>query len=290
MTQAAAKTGLIPTVLVAIEQNYPKNERIISDHLAYSILPFGIRVFVWFMQFSVMRNWMVQAIEKRSSGVWAGLLCRKRYIDEKLFDLDHDIEAIVNLGAGFDTRIYRMPATSQIPVWEVDQNENISQKHSCFEKQFGQIPSHIQLLSIDFDKEDLSSVLSSNGYSSDQKTFFIWEAVSQFLTGSGIQATLTFLSKAAQGSRLVFTYILRDFLDGENLYGQEKSYEQFVEKGIWLFGLHPKEVSRFLESYGWRVLEHHSYDTLAEKYVVPTGRKLAVLPIERMVLAEKFLA
>lgn len=30
MNQAAAKTGLGPTVLVAIEQNFPENERIVS--------------------------------------------------------------------------------------------------------------------------------------------------------------------------------------------------------------------------------------------------------------------
>ena len=287
MTHEAAKTGLGPTLIVAIEQNYPENKRIVSDHLASSMLPFGMRIFIWFMQFSVIRDWMVKTIEKKSPGIWAGLLCRKRYIDEKLFNLDHDIDTIVNLGAGFDTRVYRMPATSQIPVWEVDQNENIAQKHSHLEKQFGQIPSHIQLVPIDFDRDDISSVLSSSGYSSVQKTFFIWEAVSQFLTEIGIQTTFNFLSKATQGSRLVFTYILRDFLDGDNLYGQEKSYEQFVEKGIWIFGLHPKDVSRFLESYGWRILEHHSYDELAEKYVEPTGRKLPALPIERMVLAEK---
>jgi len=287
MTHEAAKTVLGPTLIVAIEQNYPEKKRIISDHLVSSMLPFGMRIVLWFMQFSVIRDWMVITIEKKAPGIWAGLLCRKRYIDEKLFNLDHDIDTIVNLGAGFDTRVYRMPATSQIPVWEVDQNDNIAQKQSRLEKQFGQIPSHIQLVSIDFDKDDISSVLSSHEYSSDKKTFFIWEAVSQFLTGRGIQTTFNFLSKAAQGSHLVFTYILRVFLDGDNLYGQEKSYEHFVEKEIWLFGLHPKEVPRFLESYGWKVLEHHSYDKLAEKYVEPTGRKLPALPIERMVLAEK---
>jgi len=46
MAQAAAKTGVGPTALVAIEQYYPKEERIIEDNLAYRILPFSVRVFV----------------------------------------------------------------------------------------------------------------------------------------------------------------------------------------------------------------------------------------------------
>ena len=149
------------------------------------------------------------------------------------------------------------------------------------------MPTHIQLVSIDFDTDDLNLLLSANGYSSDKQTFFIWEAVSQFLTETGIQTTLNFLSKAPQGSRLVFTYILKEFLTGDALYGQEKTYQQAVEKGFWLFGLHPDEVSSFLGSNGWEVSEHLGYDELADRYLEPTGRNLSVLPIERIVLAVK---
>ena len=101
MTQAAAKTGLGPTLLAAIEQNYPASRRIIRDDLASSMLPFGLRALVWLTQIPALRDWMVRSIEKKSPGIWGGLLCRKRYIDEKLFDRDGQFEAIVNLGAGF---------------------------------------------------------------------------------------------------------------------------------------------------------------------------------------------
>jgi len=287
MTHEAAKSVLGPPLIVAIEQNYPENKRIISDRLALSMLPFSMKAFVWFMRFSLLRNRLVKTIEKNALGVWGGILCRKRYIDEKLFKSDQGIEAIVNLGAGFDTRLYHMPISAPVPAWEIDLSDNIAQKEKNLVGLLGQIPNHIQLLPVDFDQDDLSSVLSTNGYSSEKLTFFIWEAVSQFLTKSGVQATLNFLSKAKQGSRLIFTYILKEFIIGDNLYGQEKSYKQFVEKGVWLSGLHPEDIPRFLEPYGWKVLEHLGYDELAEKYIEPTGRKLFALPIERMVLAEK---
>ena len=287
MTQAAAKTGLGPTLLAALEQNYPANRRIVSDDLASSMLPFGMRALVWFIQIPVLRDWMVRTIEKKSPGAWGGLLCRKRYIDDILFEPDHEIEAIVNLGTGFDTRVYRIPSAATIPVWELDQPENIAQKQNRLAAVLGQIPTHIRLLPVDFDRDDLGFVLSDNGYSLEKQTFFIWEAVSQFLTETGLQSTLKFLSEARQGSRLVFTYILKDFIDGENLFGQEKQYQQFVETGVWLSGMHPEEVSDFLEPYGWSILEHLDYDNLAEKYVEPTGRALSALPIERLVLAVK---
>jgi hypothetical protein len=46
MTKAAAKTGVSPTVLVAIEQYFPEKQRIIEDGLAYRMLPFGMKTFV----------------------------------------------------------------------------------------------------------------------------------------------------------------------------------------------------------------------------------------------------
>ena len=56
---------------------------------------------------------------------------------------------------------------------------------------------------------------------------------------------------------------------------------------IWLFGMDPEEVPDFLAEYGWRVLEHFGYEELAERYVKPTGRKLASIALERIVYAEK---
>ena len=287
MANVAAKTGLGPAIFVAIEQHYPENKRIISDHLASSMLPSGMRTFVWIMRVTLLRDRFVKTINKKSPGLWAGLLCRKRYIDEKLFELDGQIEAIVNLGAGFDTRVYRMPSSISTPTWEIDLAENIAQKKNRLIKVLGRIPHHIQLIATDFERDDWGSVLSTNGYSSNLQTFFIWEAVSQFLTNAGIQTTFDFLSKARKGSRLIFTYILKDFLMGDNYYGQEQTFQLAVEKGYWAFGLHPAEVSSFLKKYGWKIREHLDYEELAEKYVRPTGRNLSALPIERIVLAEK---
>lgn len=78
-------------------------------------------------------------------------MCRKRYIDEKLTDSKNQIEAVVNLGSGFDTRVYRLPTLSGVPVWEVDQHENIKAKQTQLCKVFGTIPSHIKLVAIELD-------------------------------------------------------------------------------------------------------------------------------------------
>lgn len=286
MAKEAAKTGAGPTALIAIEQYFPKKERIVEDELAYHILPTG-RAFLWLMHPKSLRDWMVRATDKDMPGLWSGMMCRKRYIDEKLLDSLNQIDAVLNLGAGFDTRVYRFPALTHIPVWELDQPQNIEPKQARLIKVFGKIPSHVKLVAIDFDHEDLGSVLEAHGYSTNKRTFFIWEAVTQYLTEKGIRTTFDFLAKAAPGSRLAFTYVLKDFLDGRAMYGWEKGYKKFVENRIWIFGMEPEAWPDFLKEYGWHVIEDIGYEEMAEKYVKPTGRVLASTPIERMVFAEK---
>jgi methyltransferase (TIGR00027 family) len=287
MAKEAAKTGSAPTTVVAVEQFFPTDQRILDDELAYRILPFGERAFAWLMRLAAMRNWMIRSLEKSAPGIYGGTLCRKRYIDEKLIESAGQIDAVVNLGAGFDTRAYRLPALARVPVWEVDQPENIASKRSRLRQVLGTIPDHVTLAPIDFDREELSAVLASLGYSPDKRTFFIWEAVTQYLTETGIKATFEFLAKATTSSRLAFTYVRKDFIAGQVLYGQKGLYKQYVAKRVWLFGMDPEGAADFLAAYGWRVVEHLGYDELAERYAKPTGRELASAPLERLVYAEK---
>lgn len=287
MAKAAAKTGAGPTALVAIEQYFPKEERIIEDELASKILPSG-RAFLRLTQFKPIRDWMIRTSEKATPGMWGCMICRKKYIDDKLTEARHQIEAVVNLGAGFDTRAYRLSALSDIPIWELDQLSTTQSKQARLSKIFGKVPSNVNLIAIDFDRQNPETVLKSNGYTLDKPTFFIWEAVSQYLTEEGIRATFDFLGKAASGSRIAFTYVIKEFLDGHAMFGWEKFYKKYVEEDkIWIFGMEKGAWPDFLKTYGWQVIEDIGYEEMTEKYVKPKGRSLASTPIERMVYAEK---
>jgi len=199
-----------------------------------------------------------------------------------------EVEAVVNLGAGYDTRAYRLPVLKGVPFFELDQSKTIEDKRSRLTKLFGQVPAHVTLVPMDFDREEAGTVLAANGWIAENRTFFIWEGVTQYLTESGVRSTFDFLAEASQGSRLVFTYIRKDFLNGENLQGLDFLRDKMVLKDrIWLFGMDPESVDGYLDSYGWRVLDHTGYEELAGLYVKPTGRELLSMPIERIVCAQK---
>ena len=289
MARKAAKTGPGPTLLVALEQHFPENKRIIQDDLAAAILPFSARFSLWLklqlMSVDKIAEWM----EKRMPGMWSGFMCRKRYIEEKAEEaVATKIGAVVNLGAGFDTRTFRLPALSKVPVWEIDQPDIIKAKRIRVKKIFGEIPARVVLVPIDFNRQKLQEVLSSFGYAGDMRTLFIWEAVTQYLPESSVRKTFDFLSKATAGSRLVFTYIRKDFLNGKEFYNHQYLYQNMVIKHqSWLFGLNPEDIEAFLADYDWRLLEHLGYEALAERYVNPTGRNLLSTQLERMVYAEK---
>jgi methyltransferase (TIGR00027 family) len=288
MSKGAASTGIGPTVLVAIEQFFPKNRRGIEDGLSYRILPFGMKSFVGLMRFECMRNWIIRASEKDIPGIWGGMICRKRYIDEKLVNSITLMGTVVNLGAGFDTRTYRLSALSDKLTFEIDQPEIIIKKKRRLLKLFGLIPSHLKLVPVDFGREDLGCALKPHGYSAEIKTFYIMEAVTQYLTENAIKAIFNFLAKAGSGSQLVLTYIRKDFLDGRVMYGWEKAYRKYVLKDkIWLFGMDPEAWPDFLGQYGWESVEDADYEKLSGRYVKPTGRELASTPVERLVHARK---
>ncbi len=288
-TEAALKTGDQPTLTVAIEQSFPKNKRIINDELA-PLLFNGLNGFwIKLSKLAFIRNGFVNLTEKLMKGGWSFFLIRKRYIDIKLIETieKQNIKSIVNLGAGFDTRLFRLPETQKINSWEVDQPENIKGKRRAIKRALGTFPSHVKQVTINFIEQDITSRLKENGYQTEEKTFFIWEAVSQYLDDSSVKKMFEFFSKAPTGSYLTFTYVLKDFIEGENLYGQKLLYKKTVKDNLWHSGFYPKEIASELKKYGWNLIEDLGYEELNNRYVKPTGRKLGVLELERVVFAEK---
>ena len=289
-TEGAAKTGNQPTLIVAIEQNFPQEERIINDTLAPKLYSGADRFWIQLTKISVFRNWIVGITEKFLPGGWSCFLVRKRYIDEHLLEAvgNREVEAVVNLGAGFDTRLYRFEALRNIPCWEVDQPINIAAKESVLKSALKTVPENVTLTGINFVEQEIGELLKQSGYQAGVKTFFVWEAVSQYLNDAAVKKIFDFFAQAPAGSQLVFTYIPRDFIDGTNLYNQEKFYKRVVLKDkIWQFGFDPTTLGELLGRIGWKLVKDLGYAELSDRYVKPTGRNLGVLQIERVVYAEK---
>jgi methyltransferase (TIGR00027 family) len=283
-----AQKAFGPMVLAAIEQNEPPGRRLVDDDLADLFLPASMRWLVAATRWGPARRLMVRASEFTGPGLWANMACRKRFIDDKLKEALDAIDAVVILGAGLDTRPYRLTRQVRIPVFEVDLPVNIARKAETVRRVLGGLPLSVRLVALNFERDDLLTSLAEHGYRTDYRAFFICEGVPQYLTEDGVRRTLEGLRAAAQGSRLVFTYVRRDFIDGSDRYGTRTLYRSTRQRHqLWQFGLEPDEVAEFIAEYGWRLVEQAGPDEFVQRYVEPTGRKLKASQLEWSAYAEK---
>jgi methyltransferase (TIGR00027 family) len=285
---AAAQTAFGPILLAAIEHNEPEQRRLVDDDLAESFLPRRHRLLVRLTRAGVLRRAVIAASDRSGPGLWASIACRKRFIDERLSDPLNDTDTVVVLGAGLDTRACRIARHSELPVFEVDQRVNIDRKAAVLHRVLGAAPTSVHLVPVDFEHDALIPALESHGYRSAHRTFFIWEGVTQYLTPEAVRSTLAQLSDAAPGSRLVFTYIRQDFIDGANIYGADRVYRRFRQRRqVWKSGLVPEQVGDLLADYGWRLVEQAGPSYFRDIYIRPTGRDVVASPVEWTVLAER---
>jgi methyltransferase (TIGR00027 family) len=284
----AAQTAFGPMVLAAVEQHEPPGRRLVDDDLAAQFLPTPTQWLVAATRLAPLRHLLIAAMDRDGPGLWANLTCRKRYITDKLVEARDDIDALVVLGAGLDTLAYRLARESDIPIFEVDQPINVDRKAAAVRRVLGEQPSSVQLVSVDFERDDLLTALVERGYRTDYRSLFVWEGVTQYLTAEAVGATLEGLRQVVSGSRLVFTYVRRDFIDGINLYGAKPVYRRFRQRQqLWHFGLQPEEVASFLDRYGWRLVEQAGPDQIVQRYVEPTGRNLSASQVEWSAYAQR---
>ncbi len=284
----AAQTAFGPMLQVAVEQYEPRERRLVDDDLAASMLPAGQRAVVRAMRWPPLRRLTISAGERAVPGAWTIIACRKRYIDDKLVDALADVEAVVNLGAGLDTRGIRLARRSDIPVFEVDQAVNIERKRAAVQRAIGAVPASVRLIPLDFEHDELFGTLAEHGYSTAARTFFIWEGVTQYLNEPAVHATLAALQAAAAGSRLAFTYVRRDFIDGTDMYGAEVLFRRFRQRQqVWKFGIDPDDIAGFVGQYGWQVVQQAGPEYYRQHYIRPTGRDLAASDLEWAAYCEK---
>jgi methyltransferase (TIGR00027 family) len=177
----AEQTAIGPMVIVAADQY--ETSPLVHDPLARKILPPGGRFAASLARLPPARRAFKAVTERRIRGGWAGFLSRKRYVDDQLVNaVAKGIDAVVILGAGYDTRAYRLPELAGIPVCEVDLPGNITRKAAAVRRCFGRVPPGVKLLAVDFETGNLADRLRQEGFQPGKRIFYVWEGVTPYLT------------------------------------------------------------------------------------------------------------
>ena len=196
--------------------------------------------------------------ERGLPGGYAGHTARTWHCDRTLeAALAGGAEQVVVLGAGYDTRAYRTrAATAGLPIFEVDLPATQKRKTDCLRKLYGELPSHVTYVPIDFARQGLAEVLLPAGYDPTRRTHFNWEGVTYYIDESAIARVLAFVrDNAPRASTITFDYWLRSFVEGDrSSYGADKLVEYVTDLGEpFRFGLNEGEAEPFLRAHGFEV-------------------------------------
>lgn len=127
------------------------------------------------------------------------------------------IDQFVILGAGFDTRAFRLPRPRQIRCFEVDTPHTQAGKRQLLDE-VGIDSSGITFVTADFQTEDWLARLVEAGFDPHHPAVFLWEGVIMYLDRPAVESTLRKISGTAPGSVLVFDYFTVEPLTSPGLY------------------------------------------------------------------------
>ena len=278
-TQASA-TAKGTAAMRAIESERPANERICYDPLARRLTDTVSYLLV--KLFAGYGEW-------RTHGALTFIVCRCRYFDDYLQEcLKSGIAQLVILGAGLDSRAYRDELLQGVvKTFEVDHPATQASKIGRVKKVFGEIPTNVTYVPIDFSDETLDKLLAY-GFDRSLKTLFIWEGVTYYLDAEAVDATLAWVhANAILGSAIIFDYqymlaptqaqTRRDYLYAviSRLAGERRAFG--IEKG---------QIEDFLERRGFTHVVDANAEQLKHLYCTGSNQGRMVAEVYAIVHAE----
>lgn len=272
--------------LRAIEAQKPDAERVCYDPYARTLIPGGISY--------TLSKLVVDSglYDRMSPGAVSFVVGRERYIDDFLKTrLTEGLDQIVILGAGFDTRAYRIAGMEKTRVFEIDQAATQEVKLTRLKKVIDPLPANVTFLPVDFNTQSLGERLQSAGYNEQGKTLFIWQGVTYFLTAEGVDSTLDFIANhAGPGSAVIFDYFYNEVLRDprrNDVKMMRRAARMTGEE--YLFGIDEGQIEPFLTQRGFCDVRNVTFADLKPVYftgpnakrVMPTGLAIVSARVDK---------
>lgn len=238
----------------ALEARRPRADRVADDELAVRFLTPGFRVLAGAARMTAARRLIESVIDRRWPCVRGGVVARTRLIDERVVADLPGVEQALILGAGFDTRAYRLARLREVAVFEVDHPATQAAKRRILLRAAGRIPANVTLVPVVFGADDPASELGGRGFVSGAPTLVLWEGVTNYLDAEAVDATFRFLAAAiGPGSPVLFTYVDRAMLDGSAVFDGAETTMRAVRRAgePFTFGLSPRAVGGYLADRGF---------------------------------------
>lgn len=286
-----SRTAIFTTLWRGLESVRPAATRLFEDRFATQFLSRRLRFALRIARLPGLRAVVPWRLV---DGHWAGprgtVAVRTRYIDDALREeLDKGLSQVVILGAGFDTRAYRIPRIDRTTVFEVDHEATQRKKTQVMTRIFGGLPAHIVCVAMDFTRDTLQDEMLAARYNPGARTFFVCEGLTHYLPSEIVDALFHYISAAAVGSQVVFTYLHRGILDGSARFAGANASMRTVRRAgePYTFGFDPAEVPAYLARRGFSLIEDIGASELRHRYLTPLGRgRMKLSEFQRIARAE----
>jgi methyltransferase (TIGR00027 family) len=253
----------------AVEHTRPADERAVDDPYAHLFLrpPFSA-----LLRAIGAGQATARLAETLTFGLMPFVVARHRFIDEALLAALEagEVERLVLLGAGYDTRPFRLAGPlAGVEVVEVDHPATARRRAEVIARHAASLPAiERRVLTVDFVHEDLAKSLQAEGITG-ARTFFVWEGVSMYLTRQAVRHTLRALTDAsAPGSHLCLDLwrLVDDLSWRGTLLRTLPGALSIVGEPI-TFALHPEDAPAFLAREGWEVADLAGPEALSERFL-----------------------
>ncbi len=208
--------------------------------------------------------------ERLFPGLGNSTRARVRYFDDFVkAAIGKSLEQLVILGAGYDTRAYRIEGMNKIRVFEVDHPVTQDIKIDKIKKIFGSLPEHVVYVPIDFESEDLGQNLLEKGYNKSKRTLFVLEGLVMYIPPEAVDETLSFIvNNSAKGSEVLFDYFLQSVVDGTCELEAGKNMRDFAaQQGEpFQFGIEEGAVEAFLTERGFSQVQNVTSEDYKKAY------------------------
>ncbi|HXQ20168.1 MAG TPA: SAM-dependent methyltransferase [Candidatus Acidoferrales bacterium] len=284
----ASRTAEYMALFRALESSRPPGRRLFEDPLARHFLSPPLALVARLSAVPGIRKLLSWFIDHRWPGARSSAVARTRFIDDAVIAcLQAHIEQVVILGAGFDSRAYRLHALKMVAVFEVDHPDTLKTKRGMLDRALSGLPERVRFVPTDFNQRQLEQAMAAAGYRNSVPTLFLWEGVTNYLTEAAVDATLRWCSRAAPGSQLVFTYVHRAVLDDpRSFFGTEKLLATLAASGEkWTFGIDPAAVSDFLAQRGLTLERDLGAEDYRRLYFKAAARGMRGYEFYRIVVA-----
>ncbi len=198
-----------------------------------------------------LRRALEPAVRSASFGLVDHIELRTAAIDAAVAEaVAAGARQLVVLGAGLDARAWRLPGLAEVTVFEVDHPATQAGKRTLVE---GRRPSAaaVVFIDVDFERQRLGDRLGAAGHRPSERTAWIWEGVTPYLSPEARRATLGEVGRAsAPGSVLSLTYMTPEIVPMPGLRSLARRAFGWIGEPL-LGGVTPQGLGAELVSAGF---------------------------------------